>query len=135
MGWEKRRSLYRWLPQRITLYKRWYKIVSLDTITFLDTHVCINNPKWKSSGIIVILCKYYIVISDTLIGSWMCFSYWSLYHQSFMRIQEEKIKLQKKVYRRICVRNIAFWMHALLLISFFDAFFVYSFPFVYSDFT
>ena len=29
---------------------------------------CINNPHWQSSGIIIFLCKYYIVISDTLVG-------------------------------------------------------------------
>ena len=28
----------------------------------LDAHVGINNPCWQSSGIIIILCKYYIVI-------------------------------------------------------------------------
>ena len=51
---------------------------SLDTIEFLDTHVCIdnthvciNNPHWQSSGIIVILRKYYIAISDTLVGSFL----------------------------------------------------------------
>ena len=43
----------------------------LDTTEFLDTHVCINNPHWQSSGIIIFLCKYYIVISDTLVGSFL----------------------------------------------------------------
>ena len=28
-----------------------------------------SNPYWQSSGIITFLCKYYIVISDTLVGS------------------------------------------------------------------
>ena len=46
----------------------------LDTTAFLDTHVYINSPYWQSSGIIIFLCKYHIVISDTLLGSWMCFS-------------------------------------------------------------
>ena len=23
-------------------------------------HVCINNPHWQSSGIIIFLCKYYV---------------------------------------------------------------------------
>ena len=27
-----------------------------------------NNPYWQSSGIIIFLCKCYIVISDTLVG-------------------------------------------------------------------
>ena len=39
-----------------------------------------------------------------------------------MRNQEEKIEFQKKVHRRICVRNITFWLHVLLLMSFFVVF-------------
>ena len=31
-----------------------------------------------------------------------------LLHQSFMRNQEGKIELQKKVHKRICVRHITF---------------------------
>ena len=45
----------------------------MDRIAFLDTHVCVNNPNCQSSGIKIFLCKYYIVISDTLIGYWMYF--------------------------------------------------------------
>ena len=30
--------------------------------------MCINKPHWQSSGIIIFLCKYYIIISDTLVG-------------------------------------------------------------------
>ena len=41
----------------------------IDTIEFLDKHVCINNP--QSSGIIISLCIYYIVILDTLGGSFL----------------------------------------------------------------
>ena len=37
---------------------------SVDTIEFLDTRVCLNNPRWQSSGIIFLCC--YMVISDTL---------------------------------------------------------------------
>ena len=29
---------------------------------------CINNTHWQSSGNIIFLCKYYIVIWDTLVG-------------------------------------------------------------------
>ena len=47
------------------------KNISLDKIEFLDTHVCINNPHWQSIGIIIFLCKYYIVISDTLEASFL----------------------------------------------------------------
>ena len=29
---------------------------------------CINNSHWQGSGIIIFFCKYYIVISDKLVG-------------------------------------------------------------------
>ena len=44
------------------------EITSLDTVEFLDKYVFVNNPHWQSSGIIIFLCKYYIVISDVLVG-------------------------------------------------------------------
>ena len=80
----------------------------------LDTHVCIKNPYWQRSEIIRFLCKYYIPISDTLIGSWMCFSCCS----------KGKIKLQEKVHGRIYVRDIRF--SAARPPIFFVAFFVHS---------
>ena len=46
-------------------------MTSLDAIKFLDTNVSINNVLLQSSGIIIFLCKYGIVISDTLIGSFL----------------------------------------------------------------
>ena len=67
-------------------------------IDFLDTSAFINNQHWQSGGILIFLCKYCIVISDTLVGS----------YQDIMRNQERKIDLQKKVHRRICVREITF---------------------------
>ena len=38
---------------------------------FVDTYVFINNPHWQSSGILIFLYKYCIVISDTLVGSFL----------------------------------------------------------------
>ena len=58
-----------WLLKRITLYQRRKKIASLDTIGFLEAHVCINNPHWQLRGIVIFLCKYFIVILDTARGS------------------------------------------------------------------
>ena len=49
--------------------------------------------------------------------------------------EEEEIELQKKYIGKSVWGTISFWLHAILLMSFFVAFFVYSFPFVYSDFT
>ena len=47
------------------------KNASWDTIELLDTHVCINSPHWQRSGILIIFCKYCIVILDTLRGSFL----------------------------------------------------------------
>ena len=41
------------------------------TIEFLDTNFGTNNRHWQSSGIIILLRKYGIVISDTLVGSFL----------------------------------------------------------------
>ena len=32
---------------------------------------CIKNPHWRSGGIIIFFCNYYIVISDTMVGSFL----------------------------------------------------------------
>ena len=109
--WNKRKEdfLYIWLLQHITLNNH----------IFRNTCMYINNPYWQSSGIIIILCKYDTVTSDTLTDSWMYFSDCSLwYYQSFMGIPEEKIGLQRKVMENLCEGHQFFWLHALLLISF-----------------
>ena len=68
--WNDRKGdfLHIWLFQRIRLYQGRYKVTSLDTIEFLDTRVCIDNPHCQNSGIKLFLCKYCNckVISDTL---------------------------------------------------------------------
>ena len=63
--------IYIYLLRRITLYQSRWKTTSLNKIEFLDTYVCINNPHWQSSGIIILLWKYYIIISDTLVDSFL----------------------------------------------------------------
>ena len=45
--------------------------ISLNTIEFLDTYLFRNNPHWQSSGILISLYKNYIVISDTLVDSFL----------------------------------------------------------------
>ena len=84
---------------------------NLDQIEFLDTLMFRNNPNWQSSGIITFLCKYDIVIPETLVGFFLNVLFLLLqdYH-SFMRNEEGiKIELQKKVHRRICVRHVTFF--------------------------
>ena len=101
--------LYLWLLQCITLYQRRQKIASLDIIAFLVTYICINNPYWQSSRIIIFLCRYYIVTSDARICSWKCFSCCQLlYCQSFIRYKMERLSFRKKVNRRTYVEDITF---------------------------
>ena len=40
-------------------------------IEFLDTFAFINNQHRQSSEILIFLCKYCIVISETLVGSFL----------------------------------------------------------------
>ena len=40
-------------------------------IEFLDASAFINNQHWQSSEILIFLCKYYLVISETLVGSFL----------------------------------------------------------------
>ena len=49
----------------------WIELNLKFKIEFLDTHVCINNPHWQRSGIIIFLSKCYMVISDKLVGSFL----------------------------------------------------------------
>ena len=55
------------------------------------------------------MCKCYIVISDTLVASFLDVLFLLLaviLSHRFMTNQEGKIELQKKVHRRICVKDI-----------------------------
>ena len=71
--------------------------MSLDTIASLDTHVCIYNPYWQSSGIIIIFCKYYIVFSDIMIGSWMYFSCCSSWES-----KKKRLSCRKSTQKNLC---------------------------------
>ena len=104
--------LHIWLLHRITFYQKTYKIRSLDTNQFLNTDVCINNPHWQSSEIISFLCKCYIVILDTLVGSFCALF---IAHCNIIRAlwkTKKEIELQRLSYRKknksICVWEITF---------------------------
>ena len=68
MEWEKRKLFVYMATSAYQVMLKKVEIVSLDTIAFFDTYVYIKNPYWQSSRIIITLWKYYIVISDTLLG-------------------------------------------------------------------
>ena len=72
---------------------------------------CINKPHWQISGIIIFLCKHYIVTSDTLVGSFLDVLFLLLavilsgLHEKPRR---NKDWVTEKVHRRICERNVTF---------------------------
>ena len=69
---------------------------------------CLNNPHWKISGIIIFLCKHYILISDTLVVDGL-FLLLSVILSGIYENQEGiTTELLKKVHRRICERGITF---------------------------
>ena len=79
--------------------------------TLVTRLCCLTNPHWQSSRIILFLCKYYIVFSDTLVGSLLDVLFLLLavilsgFHE---KLRRNKTELQKKVHGRICVRDIIF---------------------------
>ena len=103
------------------------EIRSLGTIEFIDTHVCINNPHWLTSGITIFLCKYEVVISDTLVVSFLdvLFLLVAVILSEFMRNQKERLSYRKKSIEKSVWRTSRFRLHALLSVSFFVTFFVY----------
>ena len=72
---------------------------------------CINNPHWQISGIIIFLCKYYIVISDTLVGSFLDVLFLLLavilseFHEKPIQNKDEVTEIEVP---QIDVRNINF---------------------------
>ena len=99
-----------WLLHRIPLYQIRQKIASLVTIEFIDTHVCINNPHGLSSGITTFLCKYEVVISDTLVVSFLdvLFLLVAVILSDFYEKPKGYIESQKKIHRGIRVKDITF---------------------------
>ena len=93
---------------------------SLDTIEFLGTHLRINHPHWQSSGIIVLLCKYDIVILNTLICSFL-HALFLLLAVIFAVLYENPRRrdwvTEKKKKKHVRGTSL-FWLHALLSMSF-----------------
>ena len=90
-------------------------IVSLDTIAFLDTPVCIINPYWQSNGIIISLCKYYIVISDTVmaLGCVFLVASCNIFRASW-ETKKEQLSYRKRYIEEFKWVSSLFWLHGLL---------------------
>ena len=93
-------------------------------------HVFLNNPLWQSSGILIFLCKYYIVVSDTLIGSSLDVLFLLLDVILSELIEKPRRKdwvTEKSTERNLCV-GYHFFDCTLSFPCLFVAFFVYSLP-------
>ena len=79
-------------------------------IEFLDTSAFINNQHWQSSEILIFLCKYDIVISETLVGFFLDvhFLLLAVILSELHEKPRRKDWVKEKIHRRICVRDITF---------------------------
>ena len=85
---------------------------------------CINNTHWQIIGIIIFWCKHYIVILDTLVGSFSDVLFLLL--AVILSGLDEKPKRKKKYIKEFVRKASLFWLRTLLSISLFVAFFIYS---------
>ena len=89
-----------------------------------------NKPHWQSSGIIIFLWKYYIVISDTLVGFFFDVLFLLLavlLSELYEKPRRKKDWVtEKSTKKNLRERHQFFWLHTLSTKSFFVAFFVYS---------
>ena len=92
---------------------------------------CINNSHWQSGGIIIFLCKYFIIISDILVGTFL-YVLFLLLAVILSGLLEKPRRNKDWVTEKSTLKNVwrtsLFWLHVLLSMSLFIAFFVYSFP-------
>ena len=89
--------------------------------------------KQPACGIIIFLCKYYVVLSDLLAESFLDVFFLLLtvkLSELYEKPRRIKIELQKNVHRRICVKDVTqiFLTARPPFMSFFVVFFVCSLP-------
>ena len=115
------------------------KISSLNTIAFLDTHVCINNPYWQSSR--VTFCVYHI--SEIILYSYLRYTN-RLLNMFFLLFVVILSELHEKLRRKDWLIEKSTWldlseryhfMAARPISCHFLLFFVYSPPVIYCNFS
>ena len=77
---------------------------------------CINNSHWQSGGIIIFLCKYFIIISDIPVGTFLYVLFLLLaviLSGLLEKPRRNKDWVTEKIHRRIRVSDIM----SLLLLS------------------
>ena len=123
--------LHIWLFQHITLYQRRLNITSLVTINFLETHACINNPHKKVvyyNIFVQILYSYFRYTNRLFLGCVLFLARCNISRASW-ETKKERLSYRIKYIAEFVWWTLLFWLHALLSMSFFVAFFVYSLPF------
>ena len=115
-----------------------YRVISKEVKNHILRHnwifrhtCCINNTHWQSGEIKIFLCKYYIALSDTLVGSFLdvLFLLLAVILSRFLEkprrnkdwVTEKSTYIEELVWGRSF-----FLLHALLSMSLFVAFFVFS---------
>ena len=116
----------------VSLYVKGGKKSQLETIEFLETHVVSSNSHWQSSGILIFWRKCCIVISDTLLSSFLDVLF-LLFAVILSGLHEEPRKnkdwvTEKKYIEEFVWGTSLSWQHTLLSMSVFVAFFIYSLP-------
>ena len=90
------------------------------SIEFLDTSAFINNQHWPSSEILMFLCKYCTVISETLVGS-RCALFVARLNtiRTSWETKKERSSYNKTYIEEFMLGISLFWLHALLSMSFY----------------
>ena len=95
-----------------------------------DTYAFINNSHWQNSGIMIFLCKYYINISDTLIGFFLDVLFLLL--AGILSELHEETRRKDWVTEKSAKKNLCeeyhFFDSTFSFLCFFGAFFVCSLP-------
>ena len=102
-----------------------YHVISKEVenqILFLDPHMCINSPHWQSSGILIFLCKYSLVISDTLVDFFLDVLFLLLaviLSELYKKPRRNKDWVtEKSAKKNLCEQTSLFWLHVPLLCHF-----------------
>ena len=116
--------------ERSFRYVAAYHVISKQVRNNILDTCCINNPDWQSS-VITFLCKYNIVVSDTLVGSFLDVLFLlfavilSGFHEKPSRNRDWIT--EKNTYKNLCEGHDVLDGTSCFLCDFF-AFLVYSLP-------
>ena len=107
-------SVSRYMKEGRKSHRIWIELNLKSKIEFLDTHVCINNPHGQRSGIIILLSKCYMVISDKLVGSFLDVLFFLLpviLSELYDKLRRKDIVTSKwSLQRYIILQWVAFYM-------------------------